>query len=176
MTKRTADMAEQPTVPSHPEEVENLEEAPPVSLHKLMDVMTRRFERLLAEQDEHRREIEQTFDSRIGELREMERHKHAPTDSIAHIPVPVQGTKSVTRQRPPRYDGKMPWESYIVHFEISAGLNERSTSEKASFLPRGQCNECSRHHTGRPTARLHSIGSRIGNEIRQRGSEIAELS
>ena len=53
MTKQTADMAEQPT--SHPEDVEDAEEeAPSVILNQPMDVMTRRFEGLLAEQDERR--------------------------------------------------------------------------------------------------------------------------
>ena len=42
-------MAEQPTVPSYLVDAE--EEAPSVSLSKLMDVMTKRLERLLAEQD-----------------------------------------------------------------------------------------------------------------------------
>ena len=50
MTKQTADMAEQTT--SHPEDAE--EEAPSVSLNQPMDVMTRQFEGLLAEQDELR--------------------------------------------------------------------------------------------------------------------------
>ena len=53
MTKQTADMAEQTT--SHPEDVEDAEEeAPSVSLNQPMDVMTRQFEGLLAEQDELR--------------------------------------------------------------------------------------------------------------------------
>ena len=71
-------MAEQPTVPLHPEDVELEdieEEAPSVSLLRLMDVMTKRFEQLLAKQDERRtfvdgrlEKIRQTFDSRVVEI------------------------------------------------------------------------------------------------------------
>ena len=72
-TKQMADMAEQPMVPSQLEDMEDAEDAedvedaeyveyvedaedaeedaPSVTLSKLMDVMTRRLERLLAEQD-----------------------------------------------------------------------------------------------------------------------------
>ncbi len=63
-TKRTADMAEQPTVPSHLEDAE--EEAPSVSLSKLMDVMTKRLERLLAEQNERSTKLfNKLFDERL---------------------------------------------------------------------------------------------------------------
>ena len=181
MTKKTADMAEQRTVQPHVGDImiEDAEdEAPSVNLDELMDGMTRRFERLLAEQDERRAilfaelldgklgKIEQTFDGRVGELtdraddlaeqttslrddtvawktevdgrlRRLESHEPTPTDSFARrIPVglPVHGTRSVTRQRPPKYDGKTIWESYIAQFEIAATLNEWSTSEKAAFL------------------------------------------
>ena len=170
------------TVPSHVEDVEDAEgEAPSVSLNKLMAGMTRRFERLLAEQEERRtilfaelfdeklKKFYQTFDSKVGELTDraddladqttslrddtaawksevdgrlqrLERHESAPkivtasTDSMVRVPVPVQGTRSVTRQRPPKYDGKATWESYIAQFEIAAALNEWSRSEKAAFL------------------------------------------
>ena len=169
-------------VPSHVEDVEDAEEeTPSVSLNKLMDGMTQRFERLLAEQEERRtvlfaerfdeklEKIEQTFDTKVGELMDraddladqttslrddtaawksevegrlqrLERHESASkivaasTDSVVRVPVPVQGTRSVTRQRPPKYDGKATWESYIAQFQIAAGLNEWSTSEKAAFL------------------------------------------
>ena len=57
-------MAEQPTVPSHLEDAE--EEAPSVSLSKLMEVMTKRLERLLAEQNERSTKLfNNLFDERL---------------------------------------------------------------------------------------------------------------
>ena len=81
-TTRTADMTEQPTVPPQLEDVGDMEDlgsvegvedvgedAPSVSLSKLMDVMTRRLERLLAEQDERGSKLfDELFDGRCREV------------------------------------------------------------------------------------------------------------
>ena len=94
--------------------------------------------------------------------------RDTPTGSIEHIPVPVQGAKRVTGQRPPKYDDMTTWKSYLAKFEIAAGLNAWSTSEKATFLatsPEGNAtNDLDAIHTGRPTARLCSFDNRFGNE------------
>ena len=100
-TKRTADMAEQPTVPSYLEDAE--EEAPSVSLSKLMDVMTKRLERLLAEQDERSTKLfNELFDERL----QLDRQEVARTvsdvtaaDSVVTltcISVHVKRAKNVT--------------------------------------------------------------------------------
>ena len=69
-------MAEQPTVPSHLEDAE--EETPSVILSKLMDVMTKRLERLLAEQDERSTKLfNELFDERL----QLHRQEVALTDS-----------------------------------------------------------------------------------------------
>ena len=104
-TKRTADMAEQPTVPSHLEDAE--EGLPLVSLSKLMDVMTKRLERLLAEQDKRSKKVfTEFFDER---LQRLDRQEAAVTDSdvtavdsvvtVTSISVPVKRAKNATRAK-----------------------------------------------------------------------------
>ena len=98
-------MAEQPTVPSHMEDAE--EEASSVSLSKLMDVMTKRLERLLAEQDVRSTKLfNELFDER---LQRLDRQEVALTDSdviaadsvvtLASISVHVKRAKNVTRAK-----------------------------------------------------------------------------
>ena len=98
-------MAKQPTVPSHLEDAE--EEAPSVSLSKLMDVMTKRLERLLAEQNERSTKLfKKLFDER---LQRLDRQEVALTDSdvtgadsvvmVTSISVTVERAKSATRAK-----------------------------------------------------------------------------
>ena len=82
------------------------EDAPSVILSKLMDVMTRRLERLLAEQDERGSKLfDELFDGRCREVALTHSDVTAvdSVDAVKRIPVPVKrrkrATESVTRVR-----------------------------------------------------------------------------
>ena len=99
-TKRTADMAEQPTVQPHVGDIGDVEDvehdAPSVSLSHIMDVMTRRLERLLAQQDERGAKLfDELFDGRCREVALTDSDVTAAdsVDAVKRVPIPVKRRK-----------------------------------------------------------------------------------